>query len=522
MAFLSTIRRWCDEHPWQLAGIVFACLLVIAWIVRTDFATSMDEPPLFAYGLQAWDYLFKGGPVPTAADWRFHTPVYQMVYIWLSKQMAGQGYMATVAVSRLLSFLVFGIGWWSLYALARRLTASHWWALFTVVCLTLSPRMFAHAFYNPKDIPTFAFFTLAVLLLARLIERPSVLRVVFFGLATGFAISLRPFSLLLPAFAGLWFGLKWLWSPPSERRSVALWGVASLAAVLMLTIAVWPMLWTNPIGGLMGAIFDNTSRSDEGFYLGTYYDTRFPWHYLPVWMALTIPLAYTALFLAGLGFLIAELRRPVQLAKKHMLLLIALLWIGLPFIAKLLGRIGLFDEWRHLLFIYSAFLLIAAFGAKRLWETLGTWPKRIAAALVLLNMAATLIWMVRWHPFEYMFFSVPTSFVKGQMEMDYWGLSYYAGLKWIADNDKADRIPVYIRNDVGIGDLLMLPAADQARLYAVKSSAQALYIVDPLRWSHYQQVVPEDRLVHQVMVDGLPALWIYRGPYQTAELPDYK
>lgn len=521
MALLSTIRRWRDDHPWQLAGIVFAFLLLIAWIVRADFAMSMDEPPLFAYGLQAWDYLFNGGPVPPAADWRFHTPLYQFVFIWLAKHLPSDG-MLIFGVSRFVSFLVFSIGWWSLYALARRLTGSHWWALGTVVCLTLSPRMFAHAFYNPKDIPTFAFFTLGVLLLARLMEKRSALRVVLFGLVTGFAISLRPFSLLLPAFAALWFGLDWLRAPAREKRPTALWGLATLAAVLLLTIVVWPRLWSDPIGGLAGAIFDNTSRSDEGFYLGTHYDTRFPWHYLPVWMVLTVPLAYSALFLSGLGFAAWELRRPKRFLFERPLLLVALLWIGLPVLAKMLGRIGLFDEWRHLLFIYSAFLLIAVFGAKRLWETLGTWPRRIAVALVALNMAATLVWMVRWHPFEYLYFSVPSALVKGEMEMDYWGLSYVEGLRWIAANDQSARIPVYIRNDVGVGHILMLPPADQARLYAVKSSAQALYILDTLRWTHYEPSVPEDRLLHVVTADGLPVMWVYRGPFQTDKLPDYK
>jgi hypothetical protein len=239
-------------------------------------------------------------------------------------------------------------------------------------------------------------------------------------------------------------------------------------------------------------------------------------------MALTLPLAYSALFVAGLGFAAWELRRPLRFAAERPLLLIALLWIGLPVLAKMLGRIGLFDEWRHLLFIYSAFLLIAVFGAKRLWETLGDWPRRAAAALVVLNMAATLVWMVRWHPFEYLYFSVPSSWVKGEMEMDYWGLSYLEGLKWIAANDKSERIPVYLRSDVGIGHLLMLPPADQARLYAVKSSAQALYILDALRWVHYQPVIPDDRLLHVVEADGLPMMWVYRGPFTSDKLPDYK
>jgi hypothetical protein len=49
-----------------------------------------------------------------------------------------------------------------------------------------------------------------------------------------------------------------------------------------------------------------------------------------------------------------------------------------------------------------------------------------------------------------------------------------------------------------------------------------MYIVDILRWSGYKKVVPDSLLVHTIDVDGLPILWIYKGPYATPELPDYK
>lgn len=445
-----------------------------------------------------------------------------MLFVWLAQLLEGQGFMATMIAARFLSFLVFCLGWWSLFFLAKRVTKSQWWALLAVAFFTLSPRMFAHGFYNPKDLPTLTFFTLGVLALVRLLEKPTVLRTVLFGLVTGFAISLRPFALLLPAFAGLGFGLKAVMAPASERRRWALWGVASLVAIFCLMIAVWPLLWHDPLGGLKGAILDNTTRTDEGFYLGQYYRPTFPWHYLPVWMLLTIPLGYSALFATGTGLALAQLRRPFQFFQRQPIIIFALLWLGLPLLAKFMGRIGLFDEWRHVLFVYPAFLLLAVYGAKQLWERTRGRVRQVLAGLVLLQMAVTLVWMVRWHPFEYMYFSVPSSLVKGQMEMDYWGMSYFDGLQWIAAHDQSPRIPIYIRNDVGIVDLLMLPPADQARLYAVKSPAQALYIVDPLRWSQYEQVVPEELLLHTIDVDGLPILWIYRGPYQTDRLPTYK
>lgn len=519
---LSRIRTWCETHPWRVIVGVFVVMLVIGFVVSDDYATSMDEPPLFEFGMQAWRYLFLGGPVPAAIDWKFHTPVYQLLFIAIGRSVSEYGFLSSVIAMRFASFLTFCLGWWALFFLAKRVTGSPWWALLTVLWLTISPRMFAHAFYNPKDLPTLTFFTLSVLMLVRALDRPTIWRIAAFGLATGFSISLRPFALLLPMFAVLGFGLKAITAPAERRRSWILWGLASLVATFVLTIAVWPLLWTDPLGGLYGAILDNTSRTDEGFYLGAYYRPQLPWHYLIVWMAVTIPVVYSFLFMAGTGLSLARLARPLAFFREQPVIVFALPWLGLPILAKMMGRIGLFDEWRHLLFIYPAFLLIAVYGAKRLWDGAKGYWRAGLAALVLLQMLATLVWMVRWHPFEYVYFSVPSSWVKGKMEMDYWGLSYLEGLKWIAANDQSPRIPVYIRNDVGITDILMLPPEDQARIYAVKSSAQAMYIVDILRWSQYQHVVPVDRLVHTVEADGLPMLWIYRGPYETDQYPVYK
>lgn len=519
---LSQIRRWCEQHPWHVVGAVFGLLLFIGWMVCADYATSMDEPPLFEFGMQAWRYLFLGGPVPAAVDWKFHTPVYQLLFIAVGRSVSDFGFLSSVTAMRFTSFLCYCAGWWSLFFLAKRVTKSQWWALLCVLMFTISPRMFAHGFYNPKDLPGLVFFTLSVLLLVRLLEKQTLWRALVFGLATGFTISLRPFALLLPAFAVLGFGIHAITAPASERMRWVLWGTASLVATFVLTIAVWPLLWTDPLGGLYGAILDNTTRTDEGFYLGTYYRPQLPWHYLPVWMAITIPLAYSAFFAAGTGLSLAQLHRPLEFFKRQPIIFLALLWLGLPVLAKMLGKIGLFDEWRHLLFIYPAFLLLAVFAIQRLWQEAGALWRKVIAGILLFQMLATLAWMIRWHPFEYMYFSVPSSWVQGKMEMDYWGLSYYEGLKWIAANDKSDRIPVYIRSDVGIGDILFLPPEDQARIYAVKSSAQAVYILDMLRWSHYQHVVPVDRLVHTVEADGLPMMWIYRGPYETDQYPVYK
>lgn len=486
-----------------------------------DYGLSMDEGPLFAFAQEVWRYLFQGGAYPQTADWKFHSPVYHMLFIVVMKMFPPASDLGLVTQRHVISFLTFCVGWWSTLFLARRVSGSWWWALLAAVWMALSPRIFAHAFYNPKDMPTLSFFALSMVLLVRSLERPTAVRILLFALAAAFTVSMRPFGLLLPAFAVLAALPHAATRHREQRRRWIMIAVAYVVSVLLLTIVVWPRLWTQSFGHLAEAFLKNVSRGDEGWYFGEH-RSQFPWHYLFVWIGITTPVAYTLLFLCGYGVtLAAVLRRPLDMLRTAPVAAMSLLWVTLPILGKLSGRIGLFDEWRHVLFLYPAVLLLALIGAQWLWGRLPAVPRMLAAVLVCTGMASTALWMVRNHPLEYLYFSVPPSWVRGNVEMDYWGLSYREGLQWIAAHDDRPHIAVYLRDHVGVAAVQHLDPVLRARISAVNSADRADYIVDTLRWTHYAHVVPPDRIVHVLEIDTLPFLWIYRGPYAAPELPVY-
>ncbi|MDD4319583.1 MAG: glycosyltransferase family 39 protein [Candidatus Peribacteraceae bacterium] len=518
----AAVRR-IAPHARQVTALAFCALLLLGWLLRGSYGLSMDEIPLLAYGQQAWDYFFfDGAPEPAAVDWTFHTPLLQMAFIAVTRIVRIADMHDMLLAKRFFNIVVFSVGWLAFLGLVRRLTGSRWWALLGGLWLILSPRLFAHAFYNPKDVPTLAFFTLAVLLLVRLLERPTFLRLALFALAAGFTISLRPFGLLLPCLALLPLCFEAWENRGAERRRWLLLAGGAVLATAVCTVAVWPLLWHDPVGRFLGAIGDNVSRNDEGFYLGMT-RSRFPWHYLFVWMGVTIPAAYTVLFLAGTAFAATwAVRQPRSFLRESPVAALALLWFALPVAARLTGRIGLFDEWRHLLFVYPAFLLLALAGCRALLAALPRrWMRGTAAALVAAQMASVGWWMVRNHPFEYMYFSVPAAWAQGRMELDYWGVSHREGLRWILANDPRPSISVYIRDTDGVATVPTMTEEERARLRVMKRPDAAEYILDTLRWSGYEHVVPPDRLVHALSVDGLAFLWIYRGPFETDRFPVY-
>jgi hypothetical protein len=453
---------------------VFLMMLVIGIIVHRDYGVSADEPAMRKFGNDAFAYLFQGGPIPTEQDWAFFNPIVQIVMRGFELAFGLTDGADIWFMRHLVTFLLFFATIAAFYGIAWQRYRDWKLPLLGSVMFFVSPRLFAHGFYNPKDIPALLFFTLSAWTLLLFLERRR-------GWQEHSAMKLR-------------------------IRMTVLY-VVCLAVALFL---VWPMLWSNPIGGLIGAFMNNTSRMGGGFYFGEQISAAgVPWHYLPTWIAITTPVVYSALFLTGFVTLwVRCTRNPFCLVREKPASGLALLWFSLPVIALLIFPIGIFDEWRHVLFLYPAFLIIALEGLA--WATMvlkGIWRK-IVYGILLIQLITTGFWMLKNHPFEYMYFSLPAGWVDGQFELDYWSLSYRAGLEWIVKNDARERINVHVVARTGKAAADTLPLEEWNRLYFVEQN-EADYILDNFRGNAYQRVLPEEKKVHAITVDGMEILAIY-------------
>ena len=116
-------------------------------------------------------------------------------------------------------FVIFWVGCWALYGLAWQRFRRRRWALLTVLLLVLSPRFFAEAFFNGKDIVFMAGFTLAMYTLVRLRARPTLGRTALHALATALTIDVRVPGLLLIGFTGIVLIKPLLTRPPPTLAS---------------------------------------------------------------------------------------------------------------------------------------------------------------------------------------------------------------------------------------------------------------------------------------------------------------
>ncbi len=493
----------------------FFLFFVIGVVVHRDYGVSGDEAAVRSFGNDAFAYLFQNGPLPAQLDWSFYNPI---IHVFMRAMEYASGLTDGGDIWFLRHLMTFGMFFLSIVAFYRiaRYRFNDWkLPLLGSLMFMLSPRLFAHGFYNPKDVPAMLFFTLSTWTLLRFLDKKTLLRLFLHILCTAILISMRVFGFLMPVLA-----LLFLWMQEWSHREKMKMSAIYLPTLTLTLTLIWPLLWHHPIQGLIGAFLNTTARSGGGLYFGQLMsDAGTPWHYVLVWIGITTPILYSLFFIIGfIGLWIRCSQRPLCLFQEHATAGLALFWFTIPIAALIALRIGIFDEWRHVLFLYPAFLLISLEGmwwlliATKKLPALGKKVGQVAViGFIGLQLLLTGIWTIRNHPYEYAYFSIPTRFVAGQFELDYWGLSYRSGLEWVVRNDFGKRINVFTAARIGKTSADTLPIEQWNRLYFTQA-AEADYILDNFRAHEYRHIFPEDRKVGSVIVDGLELLAIYRGP----------
>jgi hypothetical protein len=285
---------------------------------------------------------------------------------------------------------------------------------------------------------------------------------------------------------------------------------------------LWPTLWRDPVGSFWHAL-QTMSRfpwDQRVLYRGALIPaTDLPWHYAPVWIAITTPLAYLAAFAAGVPATLArwmrEWRRPAPPSGAFELVVLG--WLFVPVVSVIALGSVLYDAWRQLFFVYPALLLIAMHGgmwiartARERWHALPVRAAALAAlALAAIDVAGVLRFTIAAHPHAHVYFNSLAGGVAGarfRYEMDYWGVSYRAGLEAMLRHDGGALVPYLAADPVGVWSAQALPYGERQRLRPVESLDHAKYFVGAYRLQQTEYAFPD--AVHQVRVAGVPILTV--------------
>ncbi|MFQ5953196.1 MAG: hypothetical protein ACE5JK_07315, partial [Candidatus Omnitrophota bacterium] len=189
-----------------------------------------------------------------------------------------------------------------------------------------------------------------------------------------------------------------------------------------------------------------------------------------------------------------------------------------PIMSVIVLKSVLYDGWRHLFFVYPAFLLISLAGLKALFEFIKAAFRGLAyriacvffAAAVAASLIGTSFFMVKYHPYQNVYFNPLIGNMenaKDKFELDYWGLSYRQALEHIAKNDKEKVIKVSAANPPARVNLLMLKPEDRSRFVFVEDIKQSKYFLSNYRW--HKEEYPFEEEFFSIKVDGAKIMVVY-------------
>jgi hypothetical protein len=388
------------------------------------------------------------------------------------------------------------------YLILRRRFGNTLIPILGILLYILYPRFFGESFYNVKDIMFFSWYVISVYFTLRWLEdlRSTFLLPAAATLAIATNTRILGISvLLLASVFAIAIGMrKKLTFEQIFQKPLML-----ITLTFVCYVVITPFAWENPLKNTIDTflhLLHSLPWNNTHFYMGEMITRNVPWHYIPVWMGLTIPLFYIAMFFVG------AVRKPAHLFDVFFIAL---------FLCTLLGfvglRINMYEGWRHAYCIYASFLYIAFLGLERsfaFFRNKRVVLKRGFAGIVAAYMVYLLTWNAIYHPYQYVYFNiVGRQFAEKNFTLDYWDVSFIDLIRYALANDDRQKLKFTIR---GTWPQAMLTDAEKERAeWAPLENAD--YFIEDTRMPIWDRVCPPGFMKQAaVTVDGMSISTLYK------------
>ena len=497
----------------SLSVAIILVMVVLGAFITDDYGMSWDEAmqrsdngkPVFEYVTgQQGNYLYP------ANNEKYHGAWFEFLLYGIEKIARLTTNRSIYLMRHFVTYLMFCLGAWWFVLTCRRLFKSEWIVLTGVVMYFLSPRLFADAFYNSKDIPFFVFYVGYIFTLLRYSNRPTVGNLLLHAFITGLLIDLRISGVVVIPLTIYFIVARSLASKPADSRTLLkrllIYTVMSLVCVYVF----WPILWEDPLYDFPAALMEMSHYHWNGIVL---FDgemvpaSNLPWYYLPRWLLMTSPVFYLFTAAAGtLMILYRLIRKPLQVVVNNPeILVIPALFFGPAFAVVFLNSV-IYDGWRHLYFIHAPLLLLSLYAISNLAVFIRrfNYGNLAGIAVLLAGITPVGIRMLEDHPYQMLYFNRVAARnlneVRFKYEMDYWGLTFRAVIEHMAEHDSRPLI-VYDSADFP-GELTyeILPDRIRNKVRNATENEQADYYI-----SNYKYMTKEFKCsdeVYWLVVDG--------------------
>ena len=442
-----------------LALSVWCLFLITGLAIVDDYGDSLETISQHKVAFHTLNYVLHDDQTLLQIDAdRFYGAAFAVpqllltnLFLFMERALGLEDPRHVYLVSYVLTHLFFLLGGFCCYLLALRLSGDRLVALAVMLLFLLSPRLYAHSFFNSKDAVFASAFVMALLFASRAFDKDSLGAYRWSGAAAGLLIHLRIMGAVL--FAVVLVFRAWAWfraeGPAARRRVAATTGAFALWGVVVLFISL-PYLWEDPVGRLAEywlVLADHPVVHARELFRGQAFSSAaLPWDYVLHWFAISQPPVTLLLGLLGLGALglaaKGVFRRGAAWGRGELrfgVLLAAC--FALPLVAFILLRPNAYEGWRHFYFLQGPFCLLATFalmGLRQLpvWGLRTRWVGGAAGALTAAGLGAAALEMAQIHPHQHLYFNFlvdrkTPERLRTRYTMDYYRLTMRQGYEYM-------------------------------------------------------------------------------------------
>ena len=399
---------------------------------------------------------------------KYYGIAFELPLLLLERGVGLEDSRSIYLLRHLVTHAFFLVGGLCCSLLVYRLTHSRAVALFALLVFVLQPRLYAHSFFNSKDLPFLSMFMVTLYVTHRAFRKETVGAFVLCGVCVGILTNLRIMGVMLyPAVLAL-RGLDLGQARRGKRSHVLVTGAAFAVAGPGTLYALSPYLWANP-GEFVTAwqtLAQHPTRLHELFQGRLVDSQHLPWNYVPTWVVISTPLVtLLGSGLGGLRIALHSVRRP-QAALGNTDLrfgLVLLACLILPVVMIVALGSHLYNDWRHVYFLHAPLCGLAGLGVH--WLGGRSWlAARGTYALAGLGVLVTGGEMVQLHPHQQVYFNrlvdrTTPEYLHTHYVTDPWRVSCREGLEFLRRRYPATMIYVS-----GERDSSTLPQADRGWL----------------------------------------------------------
>lgn len=485
--------------------VVLLILVYIFWAALTykNYAITSDEFSSYISG-QIWFEYFQNKQI-TYNLARYHPLVneHYRFYPMVLYILIGNIKYELFHLLNMLAFIPAIIAAW---ILALKNNKNAYVAIVPILFIFLTPRILGDIPNNPKDMP-FAiayFFTLAVIYTTRFTQETwkNNLKILALGLLIGFSQSLRPLGF------GLYL-IYFFWNFPKDIKNKAEIGKLITESIIIFLIGLFTMAVTWPaIGANFGANLKKYLSLGVDFNLweGTvlYFGKEFsagklPWHYLFVWLGITLPVTHLVFFFSGIHQIIKKRASNVQIYLYFT--------IGLNLLLHLVLKPNLYNGIRHYDYLVLLISFAAGISLVNFYKTLNKKYSLAITAGIILYAGITLNNIAKLFPYQNLYFNEIVHGVQGaqnNFDVDYWDVVYKDAAKYLDANiNNNEVLAVYSCGARTALDYYLGQQIDQK-----KNASEAQYLIcDP---KGYEQLKNGFKILTKIEKANVPLVVIGR------------